>query len=127
MSFAPQDNYSVHFPSQYHIAIRHPGQVRLRRTRAGIQMDSPSTSLDEIPLERLSDNPSNACICHSERSEESHGFRHTYTSEILRLTSQNDVVGQPLDPPLRKGEDFEVISFENSTHAQSCKKTIRNH
>ena len=49
MSFAPQDNYSVHFPSQYHIAIRHPGQVRLRRTRAGIQLDSPSTSLDEIP------------------------------------------------------------------------------
>jgi hypothetical protein len=29
----------------------------------------------------------------------------TYTSEILRLTPQNDVVGQPLDPPLRKGED----------------------
>ena len=65
MSFAPQDNYSVHFPALDHIAIRHPGQVRLRRTRAGIQMDSPSTSLDEIPL----------------------------------------------DPPLRKGEDFEAISF----------------
>ena len=81
MSFAPQDNYSVHFPALDHIAIRHPGQVRLRRTRAGIQMDYPSTSLDETPL----------------------------------------------DPPLRKGEDFEVISFENSTHAQSCTKTIRNH
>jgi len=33
----------------------------------------------------------------------------------------------PLDPPLQKGEDFEVISFQNSTHAQSSKKTMRNH
>ena len=79
MSFAPQDNYSVHFPSRDYIAIRHPGQVRLRRTRAGIQMDSPSTSLDEIPL----------------------------------------------DPPLRKGEDFEVISFQNSTHAQPLTTLLR--
>jgi hypothetical protein len=81
LSFAPQANYSVHFSSLDHIAIRHPGQVHLRRTRAGIQMDSPSTSLDEIPL----------------------------------------------DPSLQKGEDFEVISFQNSTHAQSSKKTMRNH
>jgi len=27
----------------------------------------------------------------------------TYTSEILRLTPQNDVVGQPPNPPLSKG------------------------
>ena len=81
MSFAPQDNYSVYFPSRDYIAIRHPGQVPQSGKRAGIQMDSPSTSLDEIPL----------------------------------------------DPPLRKGEDFEVISFQNSTHAQSSKKTMRNH
>jgi len=27
----------------------------------------------------------------------------TYTSEILRLTPQNDVVGQPPDPPFQRG------------------------
>jgi len=30
---------------------------------------------------RLSDNPSNASICHSERSEESHGFRHLHLKD----------------------------------------------
>ena len=32
-------------------------------------------------LKRLSDNPSNASICHSERSEESHGFRHLHLGD----------------------------------------------
>jgi hypothetical protein len=44
-------------------------------------------------------------ICHSERNEESHGFRYL-DAEILRLTPQNDIVKQPLYPPLKKGDFF---------------------
>ena len=47
------------------------------------------------PLKRPSDDTPNASFCHSERSEESHGFRH-HTVEVLRLAPQNDVVGWPL-------------------------------
>jgi hypothetical protein len=37
MYLAPQDKYRSSLPSRDCVAIRHPGQVRLRRTRAGIQ------------------------------------------------------------------------------------------
>jgi len=37
MYLAPQDNYMFSLPSRDCVAIRHPGQVRRRRTRAGIQ------------------------------------------------------------------------------------------
>jgi len=43
----------------------------------------------------------------------------TYNSEILRLVPQNDVVGQPLDPPLQKGEDFEVETADPNTRTRS--------
>jgi hypothetical protein len=48
MYLAPQDNYMSPFPSRDCVAIRHPGQVRLRRTRAGIQkgFDYIELSLD---------------------------------------------------------------------------------
>ena len=37
MYLAPQDNDMPPLPPRDCVAIRHPGQVRLRRTRAGIQ------------------------------------------------------------------------------------------
>ena len=53
-------------PSEDGVAIRHPGQVRLRRTRAGIQeegdcielsLDSPSTSLRVVSLPNHGSRP----------------------------------------------------------------------
>ena len=38
----------------------------------------------------------------------------TYTPEILRLTPQNDVVGQPLNPPLQKGDFYYPVSRKYS-------------
>ena len=32
-----------------------------------------------------------------------------YTFEILRLTPQNDVVGQLLNPPLQKGDFYDPV------------------
>ena len=56
----------------------------------------------------MSDNPSNASICHSEpfgklriNSAKNLMDSGTYNSEILRLTPQNDVVGQALECELR--------------------------
>ena len=64
---------------------------------------SLSTQGAKIVAKRLSDNRSNACICHSMpfgklRINSAKNLRAsgTYTSEILRLAPQNDVVGQPL-------------------------------
>jgi len=62
-----------------------------------------NTEVFQIPPMRLTDNPSNACICHSEpcgklriNSAKNLMDSGTYTSEILRLTPQNDVIGQNL-------------------------------
>ncbi len=41
MYFAPQDSYTAPGSSRECDAIRHPGQVSLLRTRAGIQTTSP--------------------------------------------------------------------------------------
>ena len=56
---------------------------------------------------RLSDNPADKPGCHSEfldtlkmNSAKNLIDSATYTSEILRLTPQNDVIGQPLLPLL---------------------------
>jgi len=53
-------------------------------------------------VQSLSDNPSNACVCHSEpfgklriNSAKNLMDSDTYYLEILRLAPQNDVVGQP--------------------------------
>ena len=40
MYLAPQDKYMFSLPSRDCVAIRHPGQVRQLRTRAGIQKAS---------------------------------------------------------------------------------------
>jgi len=53
-----------------------------------------------MTLESLSDNPPNACYCHSEQSEESSSIQVLTPSKFfarLRRT-QNDVVGQSLYP-----------------------------
>ena len=70
-----------------------------------------------MPPKRLSDNPSNACICHSEpfgklrTGSAKKGFvilspalGGTKDLEIPRLAPQNDVVGQPPNPPFAKGD-----------------------
>jgi hypothetical protein len=57
----------------------------------------------KVPPTRLSDNSLNASCCHSEpfgrlriNSAKNLIDSDTYAFEILRLTPQNDVVGQPL-------------------------------
>jgi|GEM_PF-1846609 len=40
MYLAPHDNYISPLPSRDSLAVCHPGQVRRRRTRAGIQKES---------------------------------------------------------------------------------------
>jgi hypothetical protein len=39
INLAPRDNYMSSLPPRDCVAIRHPGQVSLRRTRAGIQKE----------------------------------------------------------------------------------------
>ncbi len=70
---------------------------------------------------RLSDNPSNACICHSEpfaelRINAAKNLRGsgTYTSEILRLAPQNDVVGQPLKVVFLESKWGEILEKTNT-------------
>jgi len=64
-------------------------------------MDYPPNYFS-ISLQRLSDNRTNAFLCHSEsfgklRINSANNLidSSTYTLEILRLTPQNDVVGRP--------------------------------
>ena len=42
----------------------------------------------QIPPKRLSGNPSNMCICHSERSEESHGFKGLHLRDSAARASE---------------------------------------
>ena len=50
INLAPQDNYMSPLPPIDCIAIRHPGQVRRRRTRAGIQNPESQKESDYIEL-----------------------------------------------------------------------------
>jgi hypothetical protein len=67
IKLAPQDNYMSPLLSIDCVAIRHPGQVRLRRTRAGIQkeFDYIELSLDSgsRPAKRRSSGMTGSANC----------------------------------------------------------------
>ena len=88
--------------------------------------DSPSYHPFAKGDKSLSDNPSNACQCHSEPFDKLGGFRIDSAKdlEILRLTPQNDVVEEPA--PRRGVLLFSISRKEPSQQGESdftiCKK-----
>jgi hypothetical protein len=63
---------------------------------------------NKIPLKRLADNrPRRLVVILSEAKNLIN--LNTYAFKILRLTPQNDIFGQLLNPPLEKGDFYDQV------------------